>query len=440
MDYRPKLVFCAPVATVSGYGAHSRDLLLSLIKMDKFDISVIGINWGETPMNALDENNPEHKQILDLISDKPMTSQPDIWMQCTIPNEFQPVGKYNIGITAGVETDICSPEWIDGCNKMNLVIVPSKHAKNVFMNTNYEKRDKTSNQTIGNLSIKVPIEVLHEGVRLEIYGKDNPVEENITETLDQINENFVYLFVGHWLKGDFGQDRKDISGLIYTFIETFSNKPNKPALLLKSSAGTFSVSDRSRVVEKINLIKHMTNKKDIPNIYLLHGDLTDNEMNTLYNHDKIKALVSFTKGEGYGRPIAEFITSGKPVLVSDWSGHTDFVSKNFHTLLKGEVKPVHKSAIWEGIINEGSSWFTVDYQNAAIQLDKVFNNYQKYHMNSKRSVREIEKLWSFESMHNKFDSILENSLPKFSKKLELNLPQLKKLPTLKKIVLNEEGI
>jgi glycosyltransferase involved in cell wall biosynthesis len=408
--------------------------------MDKFDISVIGINWGETPMNALDENNPEHKQILDLISDKPMTSQPDIWMQCTIPNEFQPVGKYNIGITAGVETDICSPEWIDGCNKMNLVIVPSKHAKNVFMNTNYEKRDKTSNQTIGNLSIKVPIEVLHEGVRLEIYGKDNKVEQNITETLDQIDENFVYLFVGHWLKGDFGQDRKDISGLIYTFIETFSNKPNKPALLLKASAGTFSVSDRSRVMEKINLIKHMTNKKDIPNIYLLHGDLTDNEMNTLYNHDKIKALVSFTKGEGYGRPIAEFITSGKPVLVSDWSGHTDFVSKNFHTLLKGEVKPVHKSAIWEGIINEGSSWFTVDYQNAAIQLDKVFNNYQKYHMNSKRSVREIEKLWSFESMHNKFDSILENSLPKFSKKLELNLPQLKKLPTLKKIVLNEEGI
>jgi glycosyltransferase involved in cell wall biosynthesis len=361
-------------------------------------------------------------------------------MQCTIPNEFQPVGKYNIGITAGVETDICSPEWIDGCNKMNLVIVPSKHAKNVFMNTNYEKRDKTSNQTIGNLSIKVPIEVLHEGVRLEIYGKDNKVEQNITETLDQIDENFVYLFVGHWLKGDFGQDRKDISGLIYTFIETFSNKQNKPALLLKASAGTFSVSDRSRVIEKINLIKHMTNKKDIPNIYLLHGDLTDNEMNTLYNHDKIKALVSFTKGEGYGRPIAEFITSGKPVLVSDWSGHTDFVSKNFHTLLKGEVKPVHKSAIWEGIINEGSSWFTVDYQNAAIQLDKVFNNYQKYHMNSKRSVREIEKLWSFESMHNKFDSILENSLPKFSKKLELNLPQLKKLPTLKKIDLNEEGI
>ena len=440
MNYRPQLAFCAPVATVSGYGAHARDILLSLIKMNKFDIKVISINWGETPMNALDENNPEHKQILDLIHDGPLREQPDIWMQCTIPNEFQKVGKYNIGITAGVETDICSHEWIEGCNRMDLVIVPSKHAKNVFLNTTYEKREKNTNQPIGNLSVKVPIEVLHEGVRLEIYGKSNPMDETLTERLNEIDEKFVYLFVGHWLKGDFGHDRKDISGMIYTFLETFANKPNKPALLLKCSSGTFSVSDKNRVIEKINLIKKMTNKTDLPNVYLLHGDLTDSEMNTLYNHEKIKALISFTKGEGYGRPIAEFITSGKPVLVSDWSGHTDFVNKNFHTLLKGKVNPVHKSAIWEGIINEGSSWFTEDYQSAAIEIDKVHKNYQKYLISSKRSIRELEKLWSFDAMHEKFIGILENNLPLFSKKLELNLPQLKKLPTLKKIDLNGENI
>ena len=440
MNYRPQLAFCAPVTTVSGYGAHARNILLSLIKMDKFDIKVISINWGETPMNALDENNEEHKLILDLIHPGPLHSQPDIWMQCTIPNEFQKVGKYNIGITAGVETDICSHEWIEGCNRMDLVLVPSKHAKNVLLNTSYEKRDKNTNQTVGNLSIKVPIEILHEGVRTEIYGKSNTMDEKLTETLNEIDEKFVYLFVGHWLKGDFGQDRKDISGMIFTFLETFANKPNKPALLLKCSSGTFSVSDKSRIIEKINLIKSMSNKTDLPNVYLLHGDLTDSEMNTLYNHEKVKALVSFTKGEGYGRPIAEFITSGKPVIVSDWSGHTDFVNKNFHVLLKGEVKPVHKSAVWEGIINDGSSWFTVDYQSAAIELDKVHKNYQKYLMSSKRSVRELEKLWSFDAMHEKFVDILQNNLPVFSKKLELNLPQLKKLPTLKKIDLNGENI
>ena len=137
MNYKPELVFCAPVATVSGYGAHARDLLLSLIKMDKFRISVISINWGDTPMNALNPELEDDRLISDLVRNEPLSHQPDIWMQCTIPNEFQPVGKYNIGITAGIETDACSPEWIDGCNKMNLILVPSKHSKKVFDETSY---------------------------------------------------------------------------------------------------------------------------------------------------------------------------------------------------------------------------------------------------------------------------------------------------------------
>jgi hypothetical protein len=334
MSNKPNLVFCAPVATRSGYGEHARDLLTSLFQMDKFNIKVISINWGMTPMNALDENNPEHKQILDAIIPG-MQEQPDIWMQCTIPNEFQPVGKYNIGITAGVETDMCSGEWIEGCNRMNLVIVPSKHAKDVFLNTKYEKRDKTTNQPIGQVEINVPIEVLHEGLRLDVYDRKATIEDSIQTTLDNIEEDFCYLFVGHWLKGDFGEDRKDISGLIMTFLETFGDTENPPALILKSSGGSFSITDRSRTIEKINLIKKMSKKINLPNIYLLYGDLTDKEMNSLYNHEKVKAFVSFTKGEGYGRPIAEFITTGKPVLVSGWSGQVDFVNPAFHIYLDG---------------------------------------------------------------------------------------------------------
>lgn len=347
MSYRPNLVFCAPIETVSGYGSHARDILLSLIEMDKFNIKVISINWGDTPMNALDKNNPEHKMMLDLILDGPMQEQPDVWMQCTIPNEFQKVGKYNIGITAGVETDIASGEWVEGCNRMDLIIVPSKHSKYVFENSKYEKRDKNSHNLIGSTEITVPIEVLHEGIRTEIYNKVSQDSPELNAQLNEIKENFCFLFVGHWLKGDFGEDRKDISGLIYTFYETFGDTVNPPALVLKSSSGNFSITDRSRVVEKINLIKKMSKKKNLPNVYVLHGDLTDTEMNSLYNHPKIKAFVSFTKGEGYGRPIAEFMASGKPILVSGWSGHTDFITDKFHTLLKGELKEVHHSAIWE---------------------------------------------------------------------------------------------
>ena len=426
MSYRPKLAFCGPVATMSGYGCHARDLLLSIIEMDKFDIQVISINWGETPMDALDSGDTDMKKIKDLIIPG-LQSQPDIWMQCTIPNEFQPVGKYNIGITAGVETDACSPEWVDGCNRMNLIIVPSKHAKWVFDNTQYDKMDKQTNQKVGNLKVTVPVEVLHEGVRTDIYNKENPLEKNITEILDSIPNNFVYLFVGHWLKGDFGQDRKDISGLIYTFCETFGDTVNPPALLLKCTSGTFSVSDRSRVMDKINLIKRMSKKKNLPEIYLLHGELTDSEMNSLYNHKKVKAMVSFTKGEGYGRPIAEFMASGKPIIVSGWSGHMDFINEKFHIPLKGSLLEVHPTAVWDTIINKGTRWFTVDYQYAAETMNKVHKNYNKYLQNSKIGIRELKSIWSYNSMCRKFETMLEEKLPKFAERVALSLPKLKKI-------------
>lgn len=426
MSNKPNLVFCGPVATRSGYGEHARDLLTSLFEMNKFNIKVISINWGMTPMNALDESNPDHKQILDAIIPG-MQEQPDIWMQCTIPNEFQPVGKYNIGITAGVETDLCSGEWIEGCNRMNLVLVPSKHAKDVFLNTKYEKRDKNTNQPVGQVEVTVPIEVLHEGIRLDIYDKNAPIEESIQTKLNNITEDFCYLFVGHWLKGDFGEDRKDISGLIMTFIESFGDTENPPALILKTSGGSFSITDRSRTIEKINLIKKMTKKTKLPNIYLLYGDLTDKEMNSLYNHDKVKAFVSFTKGEGYGRPIAEFISTGKPVLVSGWSGHVDFVNPAFHTYLDGELTQVHQSAVWEGVINSGSSWFRVNYQAAGVTMREVYKKYKNYLSNSKKSVNEIETKWSFDSMTKKFDDYLTQYLPKFAQKIQLNLPKLNKV-------------
>ncbi len=153
-------------------------------------------------------------------------------------------------------------------------------------------------------------------------------------------------------------------------------------------------------------------------------------MNTLYNHPKIKAFVSFTKGEGYGRPIAEFMTTGKPVLVSGWSGQVDFVDEKFNTLLKGEVREVHPSSVWDGVINAGSKWFTVDYQFAAKMLDKTYRNYGTLLMSSKKNIQQMKTKWSFDSMHDKFNAMLDKIVPKFAERMKINLPQLKELPKL----------
>lgn len=426
MSIKPYLIFCGPVETVSGYGSRSRDLVTSLIEMDKFDIKIVSINWGDTPMNALDKNNPEHSEILDRITRDPISFKPDIWVQCTIPSEFSPIGKYNIGVTAGIETNICSPEWIEGCNKMDLILVSSNHSKNVFVETTYEKRDKITGNIIDVVKINKPIEVLFEGVRTDIFNKNNIQTVEIINKMEKVKEDFAFLFVGHWLHGDFREDRKDISGLIHTFLNTFKDTKNPPALVLKTSLGTFSLTNKSELVKRIEGIKRMIDGKKLPKIYLVYGDLNENEMNSLYNHKKIKAFVSFTKGEGYGRPIAEFMTTGKPIIVSGWSGHLDFVNPNHNTLLSGNLKQVDKSSVWNTIINEGSSWFTVDYDNASKILNDVYSKYSLYQSKSKTSSIELNQSWSYKKMCEKFETILNNRLPKFAERLVLTLPKIKK--------------
>ena len=434
MSNKPFMIFCGPVETVSGYGSHSRDLVMSLINMNKFDIKIMPINWGDTPMNALDKNDPEHLEIINRISRDPISSQPDIWIQCTIPTEFQKIGKYNIGITAGIETNVCSPEWIEGCNVMDLIIVPSNHAKNVFLETSYEKRDKQTGQVLDLIRIIKPIEVLHEGVRTDIFDKNLQVETSVDNVLNKIKEDFCFLFVGHWLKGDFREDRKDISGLIHTFLDTFKDTENAPALVLKTSLGTFSNSGKSDIKKRIESIKKMFDSSNLPNIYLVYGDLNEKEMNTLYNHDKIKAFVSFTKGEGYGRPIAEFMTTGKPVIVSGWSGHLDFISNDNGFIIPGSLTKVHQSAVWETVINPDSSWFTVDYQSTSNLIRGIHSNYKKHSTKSKLTIWDIKNKWSYKKMTERFEKVLETKLPKFAERVPLNLPKMNlNLPKLRKI-------
>ena len=124
---KPFILFQGPVATRSGYGDHARDLALELIKSDKYEIKVASLRWGNTPMNALNEQNPDHKLILDnMIYEGNLPKQPDLHIQVTVPNEFQKIGKKNMGITAGLEATAIPKHWVDGLNRMDLNIVPAE--------------------------------------------------------------------------------------------------------------------------------------------------------------------------------------------------------------------------------------------------------------------------------------------------------------------------
>ncbi len=419
---KPTLVFQAPVATRSGYGDHARDLLHSLYKLDKFDIKIISTRWGNTPMDALNYDNEFHKWTVDNIIQK-ITEKPDIYIQVTVPNEFQPLGYYNIGITAAIETTHCALDWIHGCNRMDLIITPSEHSKKSLVDTVYNEQNNQTGQLIAQHRIQKPVEILFEGFDENDFGTE--VVNNITE-LDSIKEDFAFLFVGHWLRGDLGEDRKNVGMMIKTFAMAFKNEKKKPALILKTSSAGFSVLDREATIKKIKEV--LGKDYGQVSVYLLHGDLTPSQMNGLYEHPKVKAMLNFTKGEGFGRPLLEFSLTGKPVIVSNWSGHLDFL-KQGAVLLEGELKPVHESAADQFLLKE-SQWFNVNISKALSSIKDVYKNYDKHKTASLQLGKQNKQNFGLEKMTKLFDGILNQYgiyskiQPKFQ---QLQLPKLKSL-------------
>jgi glycosyltransferase involved in cell wall biosynthesis len=429
---KPLVFISCPIDTFSGYGARSRDIALAIIKSDKYEVKILPQRWGATPFGFLQQDNPDHKLMLDCIWSQPqLPKQPDCWIQITVPNEFQPIGKFNIGMTAGIETTICAPQWIEGMNRMNLNLVSSEHAKKVFENSTFEEKNEQG-QVLRSIKLEKPVEVLFEGVNTNIYQKIDAINESeVWDVINDIKEDFNYLFVGHWLQGEIGQDRKDTGMLVKTFLETFKNKKQRPGLILKTSAGNYSIMDRDGILEKIRQIEASVDG-DLPSIYLIHGELSDNEINELYNHPKVKAHVSFTKGEGYGRPLLEASISQKPVIASNWSGHLDFLDFEMSILLPGTITQIHPSSVVQDMLIPESSWFTVNYDKAAETLEDVYKNYKKYVDGAKRQAYRSRTEFSLEKMSEKLISIMDEKIPK---QVQLKLPQLKKieLPKLKKV-------
>jgi len=432
---KPLCVVSCPIDTFSGYGARARDFVKALIqsKGEEWDIKIMPQRWGDTPWNFLPQDDPLRQRFIPQLQ-----QQPDIWIQITIPGEFQPVGKFNIGVSAGIESTIYPGDFIEGSNRMNLNLVSSNHSKNVALSTSFEKKDKQTNQSQGTIKLEKPIEVLFEGLDLDKYNK-KPQNSGL---LKDIPEDFCFLYTGHWLQGNFGEDRKNTALLIRTFLETFKGSgKKKPALILKTNTVNYSLLDREYIIKQINRIRDKFTV-NIPNIYLLHGEMTDDEMNQLNNDNKVKAFISFTKGEGYGRPLAEAAITGKPVIVSNWSGHVDFIHPDYNILIGGELKNVHPSAANQWLLKE-SQWFNIDTDIAGRAMKGVFKHYKKYFEKSRKQTQYLKDNWSFDKMTEKLNSFLPKveaapqtqqlKLPKLKKiEAKTELPKLK-LPKLKKI-------
>ena len=423
---KPLCVIAGPVFNRSGYGDWTTEVAKSIIRYDKYDVKIVPRKWGVCQSRRYFEEgevSSEDIGVLNRIINGPLNQQPDIFIQLSIPSEFQKIGKYNIGMTAGIETTIASGEFIEGVNNCDLTIALSNHAKNVLVDSRaYKQMNNGQHQEF---KVQKPIEVCFWGADTNIYKKTDEKVQSVEDALNKVREDFAFLFVGQWTHENIYQDRKAIGYLVKTFCETFEKNNKKPCLILKTSGVGFSTTDRFVMLDKIKKIRSKFDNP--PNVYLLHGELNDVEMNALFNHEKIKAHVSFTHGEGYGHPLLLQSLSGKPLFVSNWSGHLDFLNKDYVNLLEGKLETIPKQAVNKWLLAE-SKWFDVSYPLASEKLKNFYQGYSKNNKFRKKAEKlriENSEKFSIEKMDEKLWSILDQYVPKFATENKFVLPKLK---------------
>jgi len=423
-----------PIDTYSGYGARARDFIKAVIELDRYDVKIIPQRWGNTPFNFIKDHEEKWGFLNKYIHQGPLTEQPDIWCMSTVPNEFQSVGKYNIGLTAGIETTACAPQWIEGMNRMDIIVTSSEHSKNVLETTQYQANmPDGSNKP---LKLEKPIKVIFEGADVDLY-KVLPEKEflnkNLLESINSIPEKFAFLSVGHWMQGGLGHDRKNMGLLVKAFYEVWKNKNNPPALILKTTTAAASYTDRREVLNRINIIKEsIPNATKLPKIYLLHGDLSNTDVNELYNHPKVKCFISLTRGEGFGRPLLEFSLTNKPIIASAWSGQLDFLNKEHTVLVGGKLDKLDPSSVIKDMLISESSWFAPDHAHVSQAMQDVVKNYKSWLVKGKRQGFISRSKFNFKGMKKQIDIFFNENIPNLPKKMDLNLNGVKKIKLPKK--------
>jgi len=347
---RKQVIIRGPLLTMSGYGCHTRQIFKWLLSHEEIDLYTQVLSWGMTPWMI----NPDHedgitKEIMKR-SVWPKDKKFDLSVQVQLPNEWDTnIARKNIGVTALVETDVCNPAWIECINRMDCVVVPSSHTLNTIMNTGKPIK---------------PVHVIPESYYESIDNKDIKVPDINFST------KFNFLVFGQ-LTGDNPQnDRKNLFNTMKIFAETFADDPDV-GIIIKTNSGKNTKIDKfvtNRTVD--TAVQKLRGTKMFPRFYLLHGAMTSEEVAGLYHHPDIKALVSLTRGEGYGLPLLEAAASGLPVIATNWSGHLDFLKRGKFINVDYSLRDVHPSRIDNHIWIKGSKWAEPDEAHAKKRIKK----------------------------------------------------------------------
>jgi len=381
-----KVLLVAPVLSRSGYGEMGRFALRSMLSNPGIDLYLHNISWGKTGWMWKDN---QERRMIDALLQKTMIyrqnkGQFDASVQCTIPNEWKRLSPHDVGYTAGIETDKVAPEWLLKGNEVDKIITISKHSMDVYKRSSYSATDNETGKTVPNYKCETPMDYV-----------GFPVKELEATELDlNLKHDFNFLCVAQM------GPRKNVDAVLNNFIEEF--KEEEVGLLMKLNGANDSVMDFYHLKKQFEQISKTSKKEGWKcSINLLHGNLSDEQMQGLYQHPKVKAMVSFTHGEGFGLPIYEAAYNKLPVVATGWSGHLDFLTMKMDVNPPGKLKggktkgkitanvnmfanveytleTIPQHVVWKGVLHSDSKWAVVNAEDAKSKLRDVYTNYDSW--------------------------------------------------------------
>jgi glycosyltransferase involved in cell wall biosynthesis len=382
------VVFRGPALTQSGYGVHARQVARWLLQRSDFDVKFMTLPWGDTPW-LLDKDL--HGGLVGEIMKRtvPPTFKADVSFQLQLPNEWDPtIAPVNIGITASIETDRCNPDWIAACNQMSAVVVPSQHSKASLTNT-------------GNVTR--PLYVIPEAYC-------DAITTTAQVDLPEFSTPFNFLVFGQLTGNNPESDRKNIFYTVKWLCEVFKDDP-QVGIVLKTNVGKNSRIDRGMTQGIIRRIVDESRRGSAnPKVHLLHGDMNDTEVAALYRHPQNKALVSLTRGEGYGLPILEAAASGLPVIATGWSGHLDFMNLGKYVSIYYQLTEVHPTRVDGKLFMKGARWATPSEEDFKKRVAKFRNSCSTPREWAKELAPIIQQKYSLTNVMSMYDQVLKEHI------------------------------
>lgn len=409
-----KILVRGPALSRSGYGEQARFALRALkAHQTEYDIYLINTGWGAT--SWLTEDDEERTWIDSLLQKTIAYSQTggtfDISVQVTIPAEFERLAPYNVGYTAGIETTLMSAQWLEKTYVVDKLIVPSQHSKGVIETSSWNGHDKRTNQAFKLTCIK-PVDAIAFPVK-----QIEPEDINL-----DLDTDFNFLTVAQW------GPRKNLEATIDWFVEEFKNNPDV-GLIVKTQLAKNCLIDRKHTESRLKrlLAKHPDHECKV---YLLHGTLTEGEMTSLYQDDRVKAIVSTTHGEGFGLPLFEAAYNGLPVIATNWSAHKDFLyapvkdkkskktkTKALFSKVDYTLENIPPHAVWENVIVAEAKWAVPKKGSYKTCLGKVYANYGTYKSSAKKLQAYLKDEFSAENQYKRFVDAL--GLPEQTEEIQV---------------------